>query len=92
LLSLSRSDFGRSPEVCRTGFATRVAESLPEEPRCEVVEAAPPRKPFVRRAGRLEIHIVNAGRGQSVAELLRSRPFDGPDSEEKDFDLFVECG
>jgi hypothetical protein len=63
---------------------------LPEKARSKVVEAPPPGKPFVGCAGRLEIHIVNAGRRQSVAELLGSLPFDGPDSEEHDLDLVVE--
>lgn len=34
---------------------------LLEKPRREIVQTAAPRQPFVRRIGRLEIDVVNAG-------------------------------
>src|SRR5581483_11893826 len=43
------------------------------------------------RARRFKVNIVNAGLGQSLAEVLRAGPFLGADTQEQHFDLLVEC-
>jgi hypothetical protein len=53
---------------------------LPEEARSKVLQAAAPGKPFVRRAGRLKIKIVDSSLGERIAKFLSVRTFHGADS------------
>src|SRR5690348_155043 len=80
-----------------TGGAARRAsrgdhDALLEQPRREVREGAAPRQPFVRRARRLEIDVVDAGLRELVAEVLDARSFDRSGADEHQLDLFIERG
>src|SRR5689334_5630442 len=77
---------GRRAGANRTG----AGRSLLEQPGREIVETAAPRQPLMRRAGRLEIYVVNSGVRQLLAEVLCPGPFHGPDSEEQDLHFLVE--
>src|ERR1017187_8173709 len=66
--------------------------SLSEEPRGEIIQASPPRQPFMGRAGRLEVDVVDSSFRQRVAEILRPLSFGGADAQEQHLHLLVERG
>src|ERR1035438_2568905 len=45
---------------------------LPEQPRREFVQVAPPSQPFVRGSGRFVIHMLDAGLGQRFVEAVNA--------------------
>ena len=61
-----------------------------EEPRSEVLDGSAPTEPFVRGARRLKVHVVDAGLGEHLAELLHARPFHRAGRQEQHFHLCIE--
>src|SRR5689334_1364081 len=61
-----------------------------EEPGSEIVEAPPPRQPFMGRAGRLEVDVLDSDLRQLLTEVLCPGPFHRADPEEENFHLLVE--
>src|SRR5678815_3539637 len=76
--------------INKSAASAALVNSLSEKARGEVIQTTTPREPFVSRAGRLVIHVLDSRIGQLFAELFRAGAFGGSDAEEQDFHLLID--